>query len=94
MAYNAHDFTGKDKMETGYTAEYVKESFKGGYLKDNIFYWKSNDHFPFSDMTADFVTLGLMTQEQKDKTDKARDKDDEEFWKTHSIKIVREDQIH
>ncbi len=68
------------KFEENQTLKQVQENFKSGYFENGIFFWESNDHFPFEEMTANFVLAGLMTKEQKEKTDYVREKDDDLFW--------------
>ena len=43
-------------------------------------FWEINDQMPFEEMTTNFVLAGFITKEQKEKTDYAREKDDDLFW--------------
>jgi len=68
------------KFEENQTLKQVQENFKKWIFWEWNFFWESNDHFPFEEMTANFVLAGLMTKEQKEKTDYVREKDDDLFW--------------
>ena len=73
------------KLEANKNIEAVKEHFSDGYIENDIFIWNVSKedgllHLPFPDMTSDLYNCGFIYKTVKEKTDKAREDDDEKFW--------------
>lgn len=68
------------KFEEHQTLEQVQKNFQSAYIENDIVFWEINDQMPFEEMTTNFVLAGFITKEQKEKTDYAREKDDDLFW--------------
>ena len=67
-------------FEENQTLKQVQENFESSYIENDIVFWESNDQMPFEEMTTNFVLAGFITKEQKEKTDYARETDDDLFW--------------
>ena len=68
------------KFEEHQTLEQVQKNFESSYIENDIVFWEINDQMPFEEMTTNFVLAGFITKEQKEKTDNARETDDDLFW--------------
>jgi|3_EtaG_2_1085321.scaffolds.fasta_scaffold55230_2 hypothetical protein len=76
------------KLEANENIEEVKKNFSNGYIENDIFIWNVSKedgllHLPFPDMTSDLYNCGLISLKVKEKTDKAREEDDEKFWEEY-----------
>ena len=67
-------------FEENQTLKQVQENFESSYIENDIVFWESNDQMPFEEMTTNFFLAGFITKEQKEKTDYARETDDDLFW--------------
>ena len=88
---NYKTFTGdvlftSQKSKNGWSQS-IEEKFEDAVVVDDIVYWKSNGAIPFADMILDFVQIDAISQMVGERSIRARQEDDSNFWKEYGLPV-------